>query len=210
MSISRSSFNAFNARPDPLDRALAAAQRAVAADPANQMAQFALAQAHYHRKDVGAFRDAAERAIRLNPRSTDMLALAGIFMGYSGDWERGVELTTRAMRLNPHHPGWYRFTSFFDEYRQGHYAEALAIAQKINMRFYWADAHSRALAHAELGHTEAARAAVQELLRLWPDFEAQYYEVGLERWNFRPELVEQVLESTRKAGLHVARPEGSG
>jgi hypothetical protein len=37
----------FNPRPNALDRALQAAQCAVAADPANQLATFALAQAYY-------------------------------------------------------------------------------------------------------------------------------------------------------------------
>ena len=54
----------FNRRPDALDRALEAARRAVDADPANQLANYALAQAYYYRRDLGAFRPAAERAIQ--------------------------------------------------------------------------------------------------------------------------------------------------
>lgn len=124
----------FNPRPNALDRTLQAAQCAVAADPASQLANYALAQAHYFRGDIGAFRAAAERAIGLNRRDGSTMAMLGILFGYSGDWERGVELTTRAMALNPHHPGWYRFSTFFNEYRQGHYAEALAIAQRSTCR----------------------------------------------------------------------------
>lgn len=57
--------------------------------------------------------------------------MAGILFGYCGDWERGVELTTRAMALNPHHPGWYGFTTCINAYRQRRYADALVIAQKL-------------------------------------------------------------------------------
>ena len=75
---------------------------------------------------------------------------------------RTVELTTTAMELNPHHPGWYRFTAFFNEYRQKHYAEALAIAQKINLSDYFPTHYAAAIAHAQLGNLEAAEAAADE------------------------------------------------
>jgi hypothetical protein len=44
---------------------------------------------------------------------TETMAFMGILMSYAGDWERGCALTEKAMQLNPHHPGWYRFISFF-------------------------------------------------------------------------------------------------
>lgn len=53
---------AFNPQPNSLDRALHAAECAVGLDPANQLAHYALAVAHYFRGDLGAFRAAAERA----------------------------------------------------------------------------------------------------------------------------------------------------
>jgi serine/threonine protein kinase len=34
------------------------------------------------------------------------VALKVLPPGYAGDWDKGVELTKAAMRLNPHHPGW--------------------------------------------------------------------------------------------------------
>jgi len=34
------------------------------------------------------------------------------------------------MDLNPHHPGWYRYATFFNEHRQRQYAEALTILHK--------------------------------------------------------------------------------
>jgi hypothetical protein len=34
------------------------------------------------------------------------------------------------MDLNPRHPGWYRYATFFNEYRQRQYAEALTILHK--------------------------------------------------------------------------------
>jgi hypothetical protein len=50
----------------------------------------------------------------------------------------------------PHHPGWYHFSTFFNEYRQGHHAEALAIAQKINMPEYFPTYYVVAMTRAKL------------------------------------------------------------
>ncbi len=201
-------MNNLNPRPDSLERALAAAQRAVDLDPASSRAQFAMAQARYFMKDVDLFLIHAERAIELNPRNTDTMAMVGILMGYAGDWERSVELTTNAMRLNPQHAGWYYFNTFFNEYRQYRYTEALAIAQKINMPDYWASPMALAIAHAQLGHEAAAKNAAEELRRIWPTIEEDYYQMGLVNWTYgQPELIEHINEGLRKAGIDLRGPE---
>jgi tetratricopeptide (TPR) repeat protein len=194
----------FNPRPDPLGRALATARRAVEADPASQMAHFSLAQAYFHSQNVGAFRAAAKRALELNRRSTDTMAMVGIMLGYSGDWEKGVGLVRRAMELNPRHPGWYRFSPFMNAYRQGRDAEALEIAQQINMPEYWGDPLARTLAHAQLGHRQAAEEAARDLLRVWPAFEKSYKRVGLDPWVYAvPELEARIIDGLARAGLAV-------
>jgi tetratricopeptide (TPR) repeat protein len=201
-------MNNLNPQPNSLQRALNAAQQAVDLDPASSRAQFALAQVRYFLRDVASFQIHAERAIELNPRNTDTVAMVGIMMGYSGDWERSVEITTSAMRLNPHHAGWYYFNTFFNEYRQHHYTEALAIAQKINMPDYWATPMVLAIAHAQLGNEAAARSAAEDVLRVWPTFEQDYYVQGLVNWIFgQPELIDHINEGLRKAGINLLVPD---
>jgi hypothetical protein len=53
----------FNALPDPLGRAQAAAQRAVALAPSSALASQALAQSLFFRKELDACRPVAERTI---------------------------------------------------------------------------------------------------------------------------------------------------
>jgi TolB-like protein len=196
-------MHAFNPLPGSLDRALAAARRAVELDPDNAYANFALAQVSFFRQDLGGFRAAAERAIALNPRDSDAVAMIGILMGYAGDWERGVALTTRAMTLNPSHPGYYRFTAFFDAYRQGKYEEALAIAHRVNLPGYYPDPMVRAMAHAQLGQEREAAAAAGELRALWPDL-ASFRDLALNNWMFaQPQLVQQIIDGLGKAGLEI-------
>lgn len=107
-------------------------------------------------------------------------------------------------QFDPYYFGWYRFNIFFNEYRQGHYAAALDIAQRVNLPGYWGDPLARTLAHAQLGNEIEAQAAAADLLALWPAFEAEYYRKGLVNWIYnQPELVEQTIDGLRKAGLEM-------
>ena len=195
----------YNVLPDSLDRALATARRAVELEPDNAYANFILGEVYYFRQDLGAFKAAAERAIELNPRDSDSMAMIGILMGYGGDWERSVELTTRAMALNPKHPGWYRFNTYFNEFRQGHFEAALDIAQRINMPAYFADPYVRAIAHANLGHVRQAELAAQEFLALWPNEDLEIFkDEHLGRWLYaQPELIQAVITGLQRAGLEI-------
>jgi TolB-like protein/Tfp pilus assembly protein PilF len=192
----------FNVRPDPLDRALEAARRAVAAAPSNQLAYHVLAQAHFFRRELQEFRNAADRAIALNPMDGGTTAFMGILIGYSGDWEHGCALTERAMQLNPHHPGWYRFSLFHNAYRKGDYRDALDVALKMNMPSYFYTHAALAAAYGQLGERAGAERAVRELLAQKPDFAAVARdEYG--KWLGHGEILEHQLDGLRKAGLDI-------
>ena len=192
----------YNVRPGSLDRALVTARRAVDLEPDSAYAHFVLAEVYFFRQDLGAFKAAAERATALNPRDSDALAMIGIMLGYGGDWVRSVELTQRAMALNPNHPGWYRFNTFFNEYRQEHYEKALDIALRINMPGYFPEAYVRAATYAQLGKQEKANRALGELKALWPGVNIQLLKPHMDKWFYaQPDLYEQILEGLRKAGL---------
>ncbi|MFY9530711.1 MAG: protein kinase [Candidatus Acidiferrales bacterium] len=192
----------FNVRPDPLGRALAAARRAVEAAPSNHLANHALAATLFFRRELQAFRNAAERAVALNPMDGFTIAYLGFLTAYAGDWERGCALVEQARSLNPHHPGWYWFPSFFDAYRKSDYRGALEVAFKINMPGFWRTHLALAAAYGQLGEGEAAGDAGRELLALRPDFAVVARE-ELGKW-WDPELVEHLIDGLRKAGLKIA------
>jgi len=188
-------------RPDPLDRALQAARRAIDAAPSNALAYQALARAVFFRKDRQAFRTAAERAIELNPWDGQALAILGTMTAYGGDWEHGCTLVERAIALQPRHPGWYWFALFYNAYRKGDYRGALDVARRIDLPHYIYTHVATAAAHAELGEREAASQAVRELLALEPDF-ASVARAAFAKW-YLPDLVEHLVDSLRKAGLQI-------
>ena len=80
------------------------------------------------------------------------------------------------MALNPDHPGWYRFSAFFNEYRQGHYKDALDIAERINIPGYFAARYASAISHAQLGNGREATAALEEFVALWPNAKETFKE----------------------------------
>ena len=153
-------------------------------------------------KEFQAFRNAAERAIALNPMDGDTSACMGCLMAFAGDWEHSCALAERAMQLNPHHPGWYCYADFYNSYRQGDYRGALGAALKINLPGSWGTNFVLAAAYGQLGEREAAGKAVRGLLALRPDFAVVARE-ELGKW-FDVELVEHLIDGLRKAGLEIA------
>jgi tetratricopeptide (TPR) repeat protein len=124
-------------------------------------------------------------------------------LAFSGDWERGRELGDRARQLNPNHPAWYWALPLLDAYRQGDYLGALALAPKSVMPGQYFSQALFAAVHGQLGDREAAREAVRQVLALRPDF-ATIVRDQFGRW-YLPELVEQLIDGLRKAGLKIRR-----
>jgi serine/threonine protein kinase/tetratricopeptide (TPR) repeat protein len=197
----------FNLQPDPIGRALAAARRSVDAAPANHLAYHALASALFFRRELGAFRAAAERALALNSMDGFTAAYLGFQIAYAGDWERGCALAERATRLNPHHPGWYWFPLFFNAYRQRDYQGALDAVLKVNMPAFWRTHLAFATAYAQLGERDAASNAVRELLTIRPDFPVVARN-ELRKW-WDAEFIEHLVDGLRKAGLEIAGEDGA-
>jgi len=191
----------YNPKPDPLGRARVLAQRAVAAAPASHVAHCALATTLFFQKDLPAFRTAADRTLALNRMDSSTAAILGNMIAYTGDWEEGLRILERAMQLNPHHAGWYHYVAFCDAYRKRDYRGALASALKVNMPAYHWPYVYLAAAYGQLGEKERARAALQEVHALLPNFAATARD-DMGKW-LDPELTEHLIDGLRKAGLEI-------
>jgi TolB-like protein len=192
----------YNPLPRPLERGLSAAKRAVTLDRSDSFAHYSLAMAQYFSRNLDAFRVAADRSIELNPYDASVLAMLGTLISFSGDWEAGLEITKRARQINPDHPGYYKFSLFYDQYLKGNNAAALDIALQINMPYYYVDALVRVLAHVQNGNLDAANDAAMELTQLFPNFEADFGRLGLTNWFFaQPALVDRIASDLSEVGL---------
>lgn len=199
----------YNPKPEeapPLDRAMVYAQRAIDIDPKSATSHWALARTAFYQHNLGIFRSETERALELAPNDTFILALAGLFMSYTGSWERGLSLLQRAIELNPHHQTWYHLPYFYNAYRLGQNEAALAAAQRINMPgFFWIH-QVYAAAYAQSGMADEAAEAVTRLLELYPGYSIQTMTEMHLMWNFEEDVIERMADGLRKAGL----PEVSG
>ena len=191
-----------------LDRALAAARRAVELDRANQFALVALAQAHFFRQDLAAFGPAAERAMALNPLNTDAVGILGLQIVHTGEFERGAAIVRRAMELNPNHAGWMHFAPLWEHFHKGEYEQALERANRVDVPGLFWPYLVVASACGHLGRRAEAEAAVRDLLALDPEF-AAHARSNVGTWHFASGLMEPILEGLRKAGLAIPETDGS-
>ena len=199
--------HSFNPSPDPLGRAAAATDRALALNPSSQMAYYTLAITRFFQKDFEGFRHARDRALALNPLDGNTKAFTGLLTAYSGDWERGLAMVEVALTFNPHHPGWYRFAHFWNHFRKQEYQEALAVVRMINMPTYFYYHATLATVFGHLGRIEEAQRSFQEVLKTNPNFLAEG-RAELGKWML-PENVEQFMDGLRKAGIRDAQSPSS-
>jgi TolB-like protein/Tfp pilus assembly protein PilF len=162
-------FFSFNPLPDAVVRVRRAADRAVGIDSTHQGAWYALADAAFFERNAAAFRSAADRAIELNPLRSRTVGAIGLLRAFAGDPEEGAVLVTRAISLNPRHPGWFHLALFLDAFQRGDADRALGEAARINMPHVPVDGRLFAIAAAgRFGRAPEAAAAINELRRDHP------------------------------------------
>jgi adenylate cyclase len=189
------------ARSD-LDRALRAAKRAVDLAPESAHAYRALMTALFLRQQVDEAFHAGERALALNPNSSEVLAELGLRHVTAGNGARGLALIRQAMARNPVPPDWYRVALALGLYRTGAYAEAAREAAKTQPRpgfVYWAVVTA---AYARAGRLAEAKQAAGTLLRIYPAF-AEHAWAEMAKRNFDLEFAARMVEGWRRAGLDV-------
>lgn len=192
----------YSPRPSSLERSLAASRRALEIDASNQMARWFRARALFYQHEVDQAVAEAQKAVDLNLNNATVLAAAGMFISYAGQWDRGKQLFDRAVALDPYPPGWYYFPRFTYYYKVGDYQEALAQARKINLPgFFWTHM-ALACAYAQLGRKAEAEVEAKAVLAAYPDFPNKVRD-ELRKYNHSPEVIDKFVEGLRKAGMAV-------
>ena len=192
----------FNTGPHPLERAQAAASRAVDLAPGNPLAHQAMSTVLLLRKEIAASLHEADRAIALNPFDAGCNANMGANIAFAGDWVRGCALIERSMDLNPQHPVWYRGMLSFREYWRGNYRAAIDEAVKTNAPYLFWLQIVLAAAHGQLGEQQPASAAVRALMTQVPSFSANPRAI-LNTW-LQADMVEHLIQGLQKAGMSIA------
>jgi adenylate cyclase len=195
----RFGFNVVGNPVEALKAGLRAAQTAVDLDPLNPSAYHALFAARYAHGDRKGFREAAARAVELNPINTDILASYGLHLILSDEFELGQVVMNLALALNPEPPDGYWFAFYSLHSARGEHEEALEMALRVQTEdFYWTHC-MRAASYALVGMKAEAAESIRALLALYPDF-AQHAAEEVGRWT-SPARVERAVDALHKAGL---------
>jgi adenylate cyclase len=183
-----------------LDRAFDLAKKALALNPNLQPAHTTMAIVCYLTFQAAQCLAEIDKALYLNPNNANYIANSALFLVGLGEHERGYSLINKAMRLNPHHPGWYHYVAFTYHYFRGEYDAALVDARKFNTPEYFWDPLVRTAVYGQLDNRPEAEKAASELLSLVPDFEPRGHGL-IQRMVFRNEHVDMIGAGLQKAGI---------
>ncbi len=143
----------------------------------------------------------SERSIALDPNSADAHAWYGFNLFYFGDHAKAVSLFEKALRLNPFPPSWY-FLYLGAAYRfSGRYDEAISACEKaVYKEPSNVAAHiGLAAAYAVAGREKDARAQVEKVLRIDPNFSLENY-ANIAPYRNQTDR-ERSVDALRKAGF---------
>ncbi len=158
------------------------------------------------KEDYATGLDAVRRAVRQNPGSGFVNAMAGSAMVFGDEGEVGFQLLERAMALGPLDPNYFVYLTVaaFAQLFLGHADRAAEYAERsLALSPDWDSTYWVLIAaYTRLGRHEAARDAIPKILAVSPEATVAKYRRRLPIRN--PASLETVLSSLRQAGL----PEG--
>jgi TolB-like protein len=164
----------FDLRNESLDEALDHARRATSLDESDGLCHSALAITYLFKKKFELSGVHYERALALNP--ADIWALSGRcrWLSSMGRHEEALGGLDEVLSREPFPPSWYWESRSVPLFAARRWADTIDAIGRMSRLFYYSHVYLAAC-HAQLGQLEQARAAVEEVLRLKPDFTITRY-----------------------------------
>lgn len=199
--------NRLNPRPKPLDRAFAAANKAVTIDPKSQIANLGLTDAYFGLKRKDEFVAAARKTISLDPDNLPVIGLVAFLLDHYKLFDLSVPLLERVTNIDPYAPFGYFLPLYEDAHRNEEYKKALELSLAHDPPgFIWTYIR-RAMYYAQLGDKEKATENVTEILKQQPDFGEKIVQ-QLRSWGGGDDDINRYVRDLSKAGIDI-RDEGS-
>jgi tetratricopeptide (TPR) repeat protein len=187
----------YNPTPgNPLDRALASAQRAVTLAPASARSHQALMAAHFARGEMESAWRAADRAMTLNPFDTEIEADIGARYVQTGQPEKGLALMDDAMELNAAPPVWAITFRALGHYLLGRNERSAALASAVKGTEYAPAMMALLMVARQNRDAAAAKEALADLRRLHPRI-LDDPEAYLKRLAFSDAVIAQISRDFR-------------
>jgi len=176
------------------------AQKALAIDDSHDGAHSLLSFIYRMKRQYDKALSEAERAVALNPNSSDAYMFLGSVLGSMGRWEESVLYAKKSLRLSPF-PGAAPFATLGRAYfMTGQYDESVVTfkrALKVSPNFLEAHVYLAAC-YSSMSRDVEATAAVREVLGIDPKFTIESY---VKRSGFKEADIERLSAALRKAGL---------
>jgi len=143
------------------------AHRAIEVNPYCQQGYLSLAIHFLLNKKNDECLHILEQGLDVNPKSVDYRGAMGAIQIYAGDFENGVKILDKVVKLNSHLPWWQILSYSFYSYHRKFYADALFWADRVNMNVAWIPIIKTA-SYAQLDQMEKAQGCLVQLKRQFP------------------------------------------
>ena len=185
---------------ESLDRAEELTKKIIFSDDSHMYAHAVLTLTYVFKRQFDKAIPEAEKAVALSPSSAFAVFMLGTALLHSERFEESIPYIKKSLRLSPtagsqylvNLGGAYRFLGRYDEAIET-YEKALKVQPD-----YVPARVALAAAYALAGRLDEARSQAAEVMRIDPQFSLERY---AKMYAFRKELVDQVVEALRKAGL---------
>lgn len=187
---------------DLIQDALGFARKGVQLAPLDQRARIILGYVYLLSDQVDKARQEAEAVLALNPNSLLIMEGIGYLLTLCGDWERGPELSRKAIRLNPFHLPVVHASLWLDAFRRKDFEEAYWQSLEFSPPEIFWQPLMQTVALTFLGRRDEAAAQVGQMLKLKPDFPERGHWL-ITRYVKFDDLVERIEDGLKMAGLQM-------
>ncbi|HEX6223590.1 MAG TPA: hypothetical protein VFZ52_04230 [Chryseolinea sp.] len=177
------------------DLAAAYAQTAIEINPYCEQGYLALAIHFLLNQRNDECIHALEQGLEVNPKSIDYRGAMGAMLIFAGDFENGVKILDKVVKLNSHLPWWQILSYSFYSYHRTFYADAIFWAERVNMNVAWIPL-IKAAAYAQLDQPEKGRVFLDQIKQQFPSIDLS--ETGLKKLFTSDKLVKDVLNGVEK------------
>ena len=141
-------------------------------------------------------------AVSLDPNNAEAYVNLALVLTHSGRTTEAVAAMETALRLNPRPPPGVNLLSGFILFMDRQYERATELLEKAReaMPTNAAVHEQLAMAYAQLGRLDEARAEVNEMLKKRPWVNLAYFQIFY-AYHKRPEDLDHRIEALRKAGM---------
>lgn len=191
----------FGLQEDPLKQAIGMAIKAVELEPNNENAQKSLAFAQFFSQNKKEALIAIEKALRANPNDANLLANMGFLLAHLSEFDRGKELTEKALKLDPFAPHWYQYVLFHWYNHNDDYNGALSAMEAMGSTNDFWQHGMLANALVTVGRLEEAEQEIELALKINPKLAQTIAHFGNVWWWDWPKLGKQYTGAFQKLGL---------